>query len=141
MKFDARRNFLSITLLVVVAAAGCQSFPYFIGLNPGAVNQAAPPVSQLAAPDETHASQWEAGRAIYVDGCASCHKPKPIQGFAIDEWKDRIIPGMAVKAKLTPEQTQSLAEYVMAVKRWQLVGTGRARAKPAIAPISASDNR
>ena len=140
MKFDARRNFLP-ALLVALAAAGCQSFPYFVGLNQGSVNQNAPPVNQLGAPDEAHANQWEAGRAIYIGGCASCHKPKSIQEFAIDEWKDRIIPGMSVKAKLPPEKTQSLAEYVMAVKRWQLVGSGRAKAKPAIATISAADNR
>ena len=140
MKFDTRRNFL-LALLMAAVAAGCQSFPYFGGQSQSSLNQAAPPVSQLGAPDETHSSEWEAGRAIYVDGCASCHKPKPIQGFAIDEWKDKLIPGMSVKAKLTTERTQSLTEYVMAVKRWPLVGSGRAKAKPAIPPISAADNR
>ena len=140
MKFDARRNFL-LALLAAVVAVGCQSLTYLVGPKQEPVNQAAPPVSQLGAPDETYASQWEAGRAIYVGECASCHKPKPIQEFAIDEWKGKIIPGMSVKAKLTPEQTQSLAEYVMAVKRFQLVGSEHAKAKPAIAPISAADNR
>ena len=140
MKFDARRNFL-LALLAAVVAVGCHSFPYYVGPNQGSVNQSAPPVSQLGAPDETYASQWEAGRAIYVGACASCHKPKPIQDFDIDQWKGKIIPGMSVKAKLTPEQTQSLADYVMAVKRFQLVGSERAKARPMTTPISASDNR
>ncbi len=137
MKFDARRNFL-LALFVAVAAAGCQSFPYFVG--PKQV-PAAPPVSQLGAPDETHANEWEAGRVIYVGECARCHKPKPIQEFAIDDWKSKIIPSMSMKAKLTPEQTQSLGEYVMAVKRFQLIGSEHAKAKPVISPISAADNR
>ena len=140
MKFDARRTFL-LVLLAAALAVGCQSFPYSSGPKPVPVNQAAPPVSQLGAPDETHAALWEAGRAIYVGGCASCHKPKPIQDFAIDDWNGKIIPRMAVKAKLTVDQTQSLAEYVMAVKRWQLVGNEHAKGKRAITPISAADNR
>ncbi|MGA2256538.1 MAG: hypothetical protein ABSG53_17970 [Thermoguttaceae bacterium] len=140
MKFDARRNFL-LALLAAALVAGCQSFPYLVGPKQESVNQTAPPVSQLGAPDETHASQWEAGRALYVGKCASCHKLKPIQEFAIDNWNSKIIPGMSVKAKLTPEQTQSLSDYIMAVKRFQLVGSEHAKAKPLTAPISASDNR
>lgn len=140
MKFNARRIFL-LALLAAVAAVGCQSLTYMFGPKQEPASQAAPPVSQLGAPDETYASGWESGRAIYVGGCASCHKPKPIQEFAIDEWKEKIIPRMSVKAKLTPEQTQSLADYIMAVKRFQLLGSGHAKAKPAIAPISAADIR
>ena len=140
MKFGARRNFL-LALLAAVVAAGCQSFTYLVGPTQEPVNRTAPPVSELGAPDETYASQWEAGRAIYVGNCVSCHKPKPIQDFAIDNWKDKIIPGMSVKAKLTSEQTQSLSDYIMAVKRFQLVGNEHAKAKPLTSPISASDNR
>ncbi len=140
MKFEVRRCFLP-ALLVAVTAAGCQSLSYWGGPKQEPVNQTAPPVSQLGAPDETLAAQWEAGRAIYVGKCAACHKPKPIQDFAIDQWKDRIIPGMALKAKLGPEQTQSLAEYVMAVKRFQLVGNEFGKGRPVSRPISAYDNR
>jgi len=138
MRFDARRRFL---LALLAAAVGCQSLTHLVGPKQESVNQAAPPVSQLGAPDETYASAWESGRATYVGGCASCHKPKPIQEFGIAEWKDKIIPGMSVKAKLTPEQTQSLADYIMAVKRFQLIGSERARAKPVTSQISAADNR
>ena len=86
MRFDARRKFLLALLATVV---GCQSLINSIGPKQEPVNQAAPPVSQLGAPDETYASVWESGRAIYVGGCTSCHKPKPIQEFAIAEWEDR----------------------------------------------------
>jgi len=140
MRFDARRNSL-LALLAALVAVGCQSFPYASGPKQVPLDQVAPPVSLLGAPDETHASQWEAGRAIYVGACASCHKPKPIQEFAIDQWNDKIVPGMSLKAKLAPEQTQSLAEYVMAVKRFQLVGNGHAKSKRPISPISAADNQ
>ncbi len=139
MRFDVSRHFLPI--LPALIMAGCQLLPYG-GPKQVPVNQAAPPVSQLDAPDETYANQWEAGRAIYVGDqqCARCHQPKPIQEFAIDEWKDKIIVRMSVKARLTSEQTQSLAEYIMAVKRSQLVGTGRSTAKPRTTPVSAADN-
>ena len=140
MKFDARRNSL-LALFAAVVAAGCQSFPYLAGPKQEPINQTAPPVSQLGAPDETYASQWEAGRAIYVGECASCHKPKPIREFAIDQWKEKIIPRMSVKAKLAVEQTQSLEEYIMAVKRSQLVGSEHAKTKPKILPVSAADNQ
>jgi mono/diheme cytochrome c family protein len=141
MRLDVRKKFL-LALLAAVGAIGCRSLPYSSGPKQVPVDQAAPPVSRLDAPDEAHTSQWEAGRAIYVGNCAGCHKPKPIQDFAIDEWKEKIIPGMSAKAKLAPEQTQSLVEYVMAVKRFQLVGSGHAKVRPvAAAPISAADNR
>jgi mono/diheme cytochrome c family protein len=140
MKFDARRSFLPV-LLAAAVAVGCHTFPYSSGPKQVPVEQAAPPVSLLHPPDETYTAQWEAGRAVYVGACASCHKPKVIQDFAIDEWKDKIIPTMSVKAKLTAEQSQSLAEYVMAVKRFQLVGSEHAKARPTSRPISAVDNQ
>ncbi|MGO9108602.1 MAG: hypothetical protein ACLP9L_05150 [Thermoguttaceae bacterium] len=138
MKFDATKYFLP-ALLAAVVAVGCQSIPYLVGPKQVPVNQAAPPVSQLASPDTMHTSQWEAGRATYLGECANCHKPKPIQEFAIDDWESKIIPGMAVKAKLTPEQTQSLAGYIMAVKRLQLLGGKHVKAEPATSQVSASD--
>ena len=138
MKLNARRSFL-LALLATMVVVGCQSFPYLVGLNPGPAKQDAPPVSQLDPPDATYASQWEAGRALYVGDCVQCHKPKPIQDFAIDQWKGKIIPRMSGKAKLTPEQTQSLTDYIMAVKRSQLIGNEKPR--PVTSPISAADNR
>ncbi len=127
-----------LALLSAVVAVGCESFPYWAGPKPVPV---APPVSQLASPDATHTSQWEAGRAIYIGECAGCHKPKPIQDFAIDEWKGKIIPDESVKAKLTPEQTQSLAAYIMAVKRLQLLGSEHTKADLATLPVLAPDKR
>jgi len=143
MKFDARRNSL-LALFAAVVAAGCQSFPYLAGPKQEPINQTAPPVSQLGAPDETYTSQWEAGRAIYVGACTSCHQPKPIRDIAIDQWKEKIIPRMSAKAKLTPEQSQSLEEYVMAVKRSQLVGGEHPKSglsRLLTSPVSAADNR
>jgi hypothetical protein len=138
MTFDLRRIVL-LALLAALAAAGCH--PSLVGLKQDPVNQPPPPVSQLGPPDEIFASQWEAGRTIYVDKCASCHKPKPIQDFFIEDWNDKIIPRMSLKAKLTSKETQSLTEYVMAVKRLQLLGKEHDKAKSGITPISAVDNR
>ena len=140
MKFDARRNFL-LALLRRGCGRRLPVFALFERAEASAGRPGRAAGQSTRRPDESHASQWEAGRAIYVGQCVGCHKPKPIQDFAIDEWKDKIVPGMSVKAKLAPEQTQSLVEYVMAVKRFQLVGSGHAKPRPLTTPISAADNR
>ena len=114
MKIIQGRNIL-LTLLAAIMAVGCHSFPYLVGLKQVPVEQAAPPVSELKVPDRLEASQLETGRDIYVQQCAQCHRPMPIREFAMDEWRDKIIPSMKVKAKLTSDQTESLTHYVRAV--------------------------
>ena len=37
----------------------------------------------------------------------------------MDEWTGKIIPSMAKKAKLTPDQTESLTAYIVAARRPQ----------------------
>jgi mono/diheme cytochrome c family protein len=110
------RAYLLLALVGTISAGGCQSFMYYVGLKQVPVMQAAPPVSQLGRSDSPQAQQWEAGRAIYTSQCASCHKPMPIREFAVDDWKNSIIPSMSTKAKLSLEQTESLKAYVLAVK-------------------------
>jgi mono/diheme cytochrome c family protein len=58
----------------------------------------------------------EAGRAIYVskEKCARCHSPKPVYNYSAKDWKKAILPVMATKAKLRPEEYEVLAEYVAA---------------------------
>jgi mono/diheme cytochrome c family protein len=139
MKLDATRGLLA-ALCALLALAGCR-LPFISGRDPDPVTLAAPPVSQLGSPDLAHTSQWDAGRVIYVGQCVQCHKPKPIQDFAIDKWKADILPVMSARAKLSHEQTESLNAYIMAVKRFQLLGVPRAKTDPAARPITAADNR
>jgi hypothetical protein len=138
MRFDARRSTLA-AVCALAAFAGCQSFPFFSRPNRDPVIQAAPPVARLGSPDLEHTTQWEAGRAIYVGQCTQCHKPKPIEDFAIIRWKDDILPIMSARAKLSPEQSALLADYIMAVKRYQLLGGAGPRRLPAeAAPVNAA---
>jgi len=53
--------------------------------------------------------------------------------------KAEITPGMSVKAKLAPEQSESLAGCIMAVERFQLLGSKHAKAEPATSPVLASN--
>ena len=110
------RMIVPLAVLAAGVASGCQSFPYLIGLKRVPVEQAAPPVSQLG-PLGARTGQLEAGRAIYTGQCAHCHNPMPIQEFAINDWTGGIIPRMAKKAKLTPDETESLVAYIVAAKQ------------------------
>jgi mono/diheme cytochrome c family protein len=110
------RKIVLLAVLTAGVAGGCHSFPYLVGLKRVPVEQAAPPVSGLG-PSDARTSDLEAGRAVYVGQCAHCHNPMPIQEFATEDWTGEIIPRMAKKAKLTPDETKSLTAYVVAAKR------------------------
>ena len=110
MKF--RRLFIAITLILAGLNAGCRSFPYLVGLRKVSPAQAAPPVNLLTTADPESKETLETGRKIYTTQCARCHSCMPIQDFTSEEWMNSIIPRMALKAKLTPEETDSLKQYV-----------------------------
>jgi mono/diheme cytochrome c family protein len=110
------RKIVPLVLLAAGVASGCQSFPYLVGLKRVPVEQAAPPVSRLNSLG-ARTSELEAGRAIYTGQCAHCHNPMPIQEFATDDWTGEIIPRMAKKAKLTPDEMKLLVAYVVAAKQ------------------------
>jgi mono/diheme cytochrome c family protein len=114
MKFGGRE--IVVALLVASIAGGCHSFPYLVGLKSVPVEQAAPAISRLDL-SGARAARLEEGREIYLGQCARCHKPMPIQEFAVDNWTREIIPSMSKKAKLTPDETNSLMAYIVAVKR------------------------
>jgi mono/diheme cytochrome c family protein len=113
-----RERKIVLALLAAGIAGGCRSFPYLVGLKSVPVEAAAPPVSRLES-SGAYTRQLESGREIYIGQCARCHKPMPIQEFAMDDWTAEIIPRMAKKAKITPDETESLTAYVVAVKRLQ----------------------
>lgn len=112
-----RRMLLMIMLIVAGSNAGCRSFPYFIGLKRVSPTQAAPAVKMLSTADQDSIKTLEAGRKIYTSQCVRCHSCMPIQDFTTEEWMNSIIPRMAAKAKLTPDETNSLKTYVEEVHR------------------------
>jgi mono/diheme cytochrome c family protein len=79
------------------------------------VDQLAPLVGQIAV-DPANVPEYEIGRAIYVTRCAKCHGVKPVNAYAAQDWASRIMPKMARKAKLTPEERETVLAYVLAAR-------------------------
>ncbi len=82
-----------------------------------ALDRTAPPVSpaleavgqKRSIPAETLA----AGREAYVSRCARCHSLEPIDKYPAQQWREQIIPDMARRSRLTPEQTAALEAYLL----------------------------
>ncbi|MFK7768331.1 MAG: hypothetical protein AB8B55_14000 [Mariniblastus sp.] len=92
----------ALLLAALVVIAGCKAMP---------VHVAAPkPVASYTG----EKSQLEKGRAIYVSflRCAKCHRPKPVYDYDPETWRHDILPRMAVKAKLKPDDYSAVLEYV-----------------------------
>jgi mono/diheme cytochrome c family protein len=96
---------LAATSLALVVI-GCHSVPPEV---------AAPAVAQLGVP-QGQMAYLETGRAIYVGQCTHCHSAKPVSEYSAEAWTQKIMPRMAKKAKLTPEQTQTVLDYVLAAR-------------------------
>ena len=76
----------------------------------------APAVASLGcAPAQT--AKLEAGRALYVGKCTKCHTAEPVRDYSAAQWQGKIIPAMAQKAKLTPEETANVLAYVLAASK------------------------
>lgn len=104
-------------IATMLNGAGCRSFPYFVGLSRVSPAQAAPAVSQLSTASLSSTETLEEGRTIYTTQCVRCHSCIPIQNFTTDDWMNSIIPRMATKAKLSPDEAESLEAYVAEVHR------------------------
>ncbi len=86
----------------------------FVGCKSVPVEQAAPVVA-LPGADSVQASTLEAGRSIYIHECGKCHTPKPVTAYTMDRWNLKILPLMTKWVRLSPEQTQTLTSYILAV--------------------------
>ena len=101
-----QRACCSFVLLLAIAAHGCSHVP---------VDQAAPVLVPSAGSSAT-AERLDAGRAVYIGEtkCARCHNPKPVYEYTAKDWSGSILPRMAKKAKLTPDEYESVLAYVTA---------------------------
>jgi len=107
MAFRAsRRKMLRSLGISLLALIGCRT---------ASVDQLAPPVNRIAV-DPASVSAYQEGREIYVSRCAKCHGVKSVRAFAAEDWASRIMPAEAKKAKLTPEEKQSVLAYVLAAR-------------------------
>jgi mono/diheme cytochrome c family protein len=61
------------------------------------------------------APRLDAGRSCFVARCGACHGLPDPHGFAVPEWQSWMAR-MAPKAKLDPDQTQAVLDYVLAAR-------------------------
>jgi cytochrome c5 len=97
---------LVLAAAVLLAIVGCRTV---------SVDHLAPPVDQIVV-DPSNVAQYQRGREIYVGRCAKCHAVKPVNAYAAEDWASRIMPKMAKKAKLTPEEKETVLAYVLAAR-------------------------
>ncbi len=102
-------QFLLVSGAILLGMVGCHTV---------SVEQLAPPVDQITV-DPSNVGQYQRGREIYVSRCAKCHAVKPVNAFAAQDWAGRIMPKMAKKAKLTPEEKETVLAYVLAARESQ----------------------
>ena len=57
----------------------------------------------------------EEGFNLSAEYCVKCHKLKVVDDYSREQW-DKILPNMARKAKITPEQEAAINEYI----NWEL---------------------
>jgi mono/diheme cytochrome c family protein len=54
------------------------------------------------------------GRKIYTQQCTACHAAEPVTAYTAAQWA-KILPDMAERSKLAPDQAAALRAYVVAV--------------------------
>jgi hypothetical protein len=55
----------------------------------------------------------ERGRAIYTTNCTECHHVEPIERWSVKKWREKILPEMTKKAKLTDAERADVETYVV----------------------------
>jgi hypothetical protein len=98
------RNICGVAVLSFAVAFGCR----FVPIEERAPRLTPPPGSSVTA------ERLNSGRTIYLseNKCASCHNPKSVREYTAEEWEKNILPRMGKKAKLTPDEYDSVLAYV-----------------------------
>lgn len=88
---------------------GCQTVP---------TNVAAPKPTSISISQNPHV---ERGRELYVSllKCALCHRPKPVYDYDPETWQNDILPKMAKKSKLKPDDYAAVLAYVTSAEAQQ----------------------
>lgn len=75
------------------------------------VEQKAPPVALL---DTASPELCEEGRQIFTTNCTECHGLRDVHYRTLTEWRAEILPAMAKKAKISPQQEEAVLAYIAA---------------------------
>ena len=88
----------------LLAIAGCAS-----------LDETVPPAATLVSRGKS-TPQLESGRQVYLQHCTRCHVAATVRDYPASDWP-RILSEMAVKAKLTPGESQAVLAYVLAASK------------------------
>ena len=80
-----------------------------------AIEVLAPPVDDLfiseARVTQSQVAELRAGRQVFMDFCARCHRPPQVDKITADNWENHL-PKMFEKAELYPEEIETLTFYL-----------------------------
>ena len=71
-----------------------------------------PAITDAAAARGFTGTDAQAGREVFLAKCGECHALQAPSAWTEDEWKD-ILPRMARRAKLDPDQARQVETYVL----------------------------
>jgi len=52
-------------------------------------------------------------RSLYAQKCGGCHRPHAPGEYSSQAWESRYLPEMARRAKLSPEERESVSRFVL----------------------------
>lgn len=96
------------SLAVVAMIASCRTAEEVSTVEP--TKQPTGPIEQPVT-EETLSANAIAGQGLFDQHCGRCHDLPKIEDYSAEKW-DRIVPSMAKKSRLTPEQEASVMAYV-----------------------------
>lgn len=87
-------------------------------LLPPGCGQGYPPPPAPISPGRpaTDQARLVRGHAIHQAKCATCHAFVDPSGYSERELRERILPVMARKAGLSPDERQAVLDYLLAVR-------------------------
>ena len=96
------------SLAVVAMISSCRTTEEISKVEPGKE-----PVTVPTEPAKEEGLSADAlvGEGLFNQHCGRCHDLPKIEDYSAEKW-DRIVPSMAKKSRLTPEQETSVMTYV-----------------------------
>ena len=78
----------------------------------------APPVTpELVRNSQAQPARLERGLRVYQENCAKCHSFENPAYYSTEKLANRIIPAMAKKSKLGPDDEQAVLIYLLAARK------------------------
>lgn len=98
-------------IFIVLVLVGC-SAPFFIPTEQDIA------LASVNGKDTT-LDELTKGRTVYVNNCGKCHALFKPTGFSEEKWK-KIVPVMALKAKITEAEGDQVLKYMLVIREAEL---------------------